>query len=98
MDHLWPGITYDRQTMHYAHMIHNASTVLMMCAFVAHIYIGTIGMKGAYTAMRRGWVGEEWAREHHAYWAEDIAAGKIPAQRSGQPMAAAVDNDQVRPA
>ena len=88
MDKLIPGITYDRQTMQIIHMVHYVSTLLMMCMFAAHIYIGTIGMKGAYTAMRRGYVGEEWAREHHAYWYEDIKAGKIPAQRS-QPHAAA---------
>jgi formate dehydrogenase subunit gamma len=42
--------------------------------FAGHIYIGTIGMRGAYTAMRRGWVGDAWAREHHAYWYEEVAA------------------------
>jgi formate dehydrogenase subunit gamma len=88
MDKLIPGITYDRQTMQIVHMFHYVSTLLMMCVFAAHIYIGTIGMKGAYAAMRRGYVGEDWAREHHAYWYEDIKAGKIPAQRS-QPHAAA---------
>jgi formate dehydrogenase subunit gamma len=97
MDKLIPNLSYDRGMMQVAHMVHNVSTVLMMCVFAAHIYIGTIGMKGAYTAMRRGWVGEEWAKEHHAYWYEDIAAGKIPAQRS-QPLVAADDADAVRPA
>jgi formate dehydrogenase subunit gamma len=41
-----------------------------------------VGMRGAYAAMRRGWVGDAWAREHHAYWYEDIRAGKVPPQRS----------------
>jgi formate dehydrogenase subunit gamma len=88
MDKLIPGIVYDRATMQVAHMFHYASTILMMCMFAGHIYIGTIGMRGAYTAMRRGWVGEEWAKEHHAYWYEDIKNGKIPARRS-QPLVAA---------
>jgi formate dehydrogenase subunit gamma len=91
LDHLLPGIEYTRQTMQYAHMFHNVSTVLMMCVFAGHIYIGTIGMRGAYTAMRRGWVGEDWAREHHAYWYEDIASGKVPAVRSGEGPAAVVE-------
>lgn len=85
LDKLWPAITYDRQAMQYAHMVHNVSTLLMIAVFLGHIYIGTIGMRGAYTAMRRGWVGDAWAREHHAYWYEDIQAGKIPAERSTQP-------------
>jgi hypothetical protein len=32
-----------------------------------------------------GSVGDEWAREHHAYWYDDIEAGRIPALRSGRP-------------
>ncbi|MBI2772011.1 MAG: formate dehydrogenase subunit gamma [Burkholderiales bacterium] len=91
LDKLLPGITYDRQTMQIVHMFHNVSTILMMCMFAGHIYIGTIGMRGAYTAMRRGYVDEAWAREHHAYWYEDIKAGKIAAQRS-QPLVAADAN------
>jgi formate dehydrogenase subunit gamma len=70
------------------------ATVLMMRMFTLHIYLGTIGMRGAYKAMRTGWVDEEWAREHHEYWYEDVRAGKIPAQRS-QPLAA---DDVARPA
>ena len=54
----------------------------MMAMFMGHIYIGSIGMKGAYRAMRQGWADENWARAHHPWWYEDIAAGKIPAQRS----------------
>ncbi len=98
MDKLIPNLIYERSTMQVAHMVHSVSTVLMMCVFAAHIYIGTIGMKGAYKAMRRGWVGDEWAKEHHAYWYEDIAAGKIPAQRSQQAVVAAADAESVRPA
>jgi formate dehydrogenase subunit gamma len=88
MDKLIPGINYDRQTMQIINMFHNVSTILMMCMFLAHIYLGTIGTRGAYKGMRSGYVGEEWAREHHAYWYEDIKSGKIPAQRS-QPVGAA---------
>ena len=89
MDKLIPGITYDRGTMQLIHMIHYTSTILMLCVFAFHIYLGTIGTRGAYKAMRTGYVGEEWAREHHAYWLEDVQSGKIPAQRSHQPHAAA---------
>ena len=54
----------------------------MMAMFIGHIYIGTIGMKGAYGAMRTGYVDEGWAKEHHELWYDDVRAGKIPAQRS----------------
>jgi formate dehydrogenase subunit gamma len=83
MNQLVPGIAYPRSTMQMAHMVHNASAVLMLCLFAGHIYLGTVGMRGAYAAMRKGWVGDAWAREHHAYWYEDVRSGKVPVQRSG---------------
>ena len=88
LDQLVPGLMYERGTMQIAHMIHAVATVLMMAMFIGHIYIGTIGMQGAYQGMKTGYVDETWAREHHEYWADDIQAGRIPAQRSGtEPVA-----------
>ncbi|HYP84933.1 MAG TPA: formate dehydrogenase subunit gamma [Variovorax sp.] len=83
LDKLLPGPVYTRGQMQVAHMIHLAATLCMMAAIMGHIYLGTLGMNGAYKAMREGYVDETWAREHHRYWYEDIQAGKIPAQRSG---------------
>lgn len=97
LDMLIPGLLYERGTMQVAHMIHAVAAVLMIAVFLGHIYMGTIGMRGAYKAMRTGYVDEAWAHEHHAYWAEDIQAGKIPAQRSKQPVPAVPPAD-VRPA
>ena len=82
LDKLLPGLLYVRDTMQIAHMIHAAAAVLMMAMFIGHIYIGTIGMQGAYQGMRTGYVDETWAREHHEFWYDDIKAGKIPAQRT----------------
>lgn len=85
LDKLIPGLIYERGTMQIAHMTHAVATVLMMAMFLGHIYMGTIGMDGAYKAMKTGYVDETWAREHHAYWYDDVKAGNIPAQRS-QPL------------
>lgn len=82
LDKLLPGFVYTRGEMQIAHMIHAVATIFMMALIMGHIFIGTLGMKGAYKAMREGYVDETWAREHHQDWYEDIAAGKIPAQRS----------------
>jgi len=97
MDMLVPNLAYERSTMQITHMIHSVAAVLMMSLFLLHIYLGTIGMRGAYKAMRTGHVDEAWAREHHEYWYEDIKAGKIPAQRS-QPPAIADGAETARPA
>jgi len=85
LDKLLPGLAYLRGDMQIAHMVHSISGMLFIVVFLAHIYIGTIGMRGAYRAMKTGYVDEGWAAEHHGYWYEDIRAGKIPAQRSAPP-------------
>ena len=82
LDKLLPGLVYERSTMQLAHMVHAVATVLMMAMFLGHVYLGTIGMQGAYSAMRTGSVDETWAKEHHEYWYDDVKAGKIAAQRS----------------
>ena len=87
LDMLIPGLIYERSTMQIANMIHGVSTVLMMAMFLGHIYMGTIGMQGAFSAMREGYVDETWAKEHHELWYNDIKAGKIPAQRSPEAVA-----------
>ncbi|MDB5931400.1 MAG: formate dehydrogenase gamma subunit [Polaromonas sp.] len=82
LDKLLPGLLYERATMQVAHMVHAVATVLMIAMFMGHIYLGTIGMQGAYQGMKTGYVDETWAREHHEYWYDDIKAGRIPAERS----------------
>jgi formate dehydrogenase subunit gamma len=76
--------------------VHAVATVLMMAMFLGHIYIGTIGMRGAYSAMRNGYVDEGWAQAHHELWYDDVKAGSIPAQRSAEPPPATLV--QNRPA
>jgi formate dehydrogenase subunit gamma len=88
LDKLLPSLVYERGTMQIAHMVHAAAAVLMMAMFLGHIYMGTIGMQGAYKAMRTGYVDETWAKEHHELWLDDIQNGKIPAQRSALPATA----------
>ncbi|MCE9660932.1 MAG: formate dehydrogenase subunit gamma [Burkholderiales bacterium] len=85
LDQLLPGLLYARGDMQIAHLIHSVAAMLITAVFLGHIYIGTIGMRGSYQAMKTGVVDEGWAREHHAYWYEDIRDGKIPAQRSAPP-------------
>jgi formate dehydrogenase subunit gamma len=82
LDMLIPGLIYERSTMQIAHMVHAVAAVLMLVMFMGHIYMGTVGMQGAYKAMRTGYVDETWAKEHHQLWYDDIQAGKIPRQRS----------------
>jgi formate dehydrogenase subunit gamma len=90
LDKVLPGLAYFRGDMQVAHIIHSTAAILMLCLFLGHIYLGTIGTRGAFKGMRTGYVDEAWAQEHHALWLEDVRAGKIPAQRSSptSPVAA----------
>lgn len=85
LDKLIPGFGAVRGEMQIAQMIHAVVAFWMMALILGHIYMGTVGVRGAYKAMKTGYVDESWAKEHHALWYEDIKSGKIPAQRS-QPL------------
>ncbi len=54
-----------------AHMVHGVIAVLMIGAMLGHIYIGSLGMAGAFDAMGSGQVDLNWAKEHHSLWVED---------------------------
>jgi formate dehydrogenase subunit gamma len=64
--------------------------VLFVAVMLAHIYIGTIGMEGAFEAMGSGTVDVNWAREHHNLWLEEENArtGVGDARRQSAPTAA----------
>ena len=54
--------------MQTAQMIHGIVSMLFVAAMLAHIYIGTIGMEGAFEAMSSGEVDANWAKQHHPNW------------------------------
>ena len=60
--------------MQVAQVIHGVVAVLFVAAMLGHIYIGTVGMEGAFEAMWDGTVDANWAKEHHSLWAESEAA------------------------
>ena len=55
-------------------VIHAVIAMLFIAAMLAHIYIGTIGMEGAFDAMGTGEVDLNWAKEHHSLWVEEEQA------------------------
>jgi formate dehydrogenase subunit gamma len=67
------------ETMQQAEMAHGIVAMLFIAAMLAHIYIGTIGMEGAFEAMGRGTVDLNWAKEHHSLWLEQLSErDKVP--------------------
>lgn len=74
----FPNFDQTRNTMQVANIVHLAFASLFILMGLGHIYMGTIGMEGAYDAMSKGYVDETWAKEHHLYWYEDVMSGKEP--------------------
>jgi len=82
LDMLVPGIAYTRANMQIAHIVHLLGATLMAAGAVGHIYLGTVGMEGAYDAMRHGYVDDTWAKEHHDLWYDEVQRGEVPRVRS----------------
>ena len=79
----FPNFDQSRQTMQIANVIHMIAGIAGCALLAGHIYLGTVGMKGAWEAMRYGYVDETWAREHHEYWYNDVVTGR--AHRAAPP-------------
>lgn len=82
LDMLVPGIEYTRANMQLANVIHIAGAVLIAAGSIGHIYLGTVGMEGAYEGMRTGYVDDTWAKEHHESWYDDVVSGKVARVRT----------------
>jgi formate dehydrogenase subunit gamma len=75
--------------MQLAQIVHSVVAVLFIAVMLAHIYIGTIGMEGAFEAMGTGDVDLNWAKEHHSLWVEEEQAkGRAPPGSAQRPVAA----------
>jgi formate dehydrogenase subunit gamma len=68
----FPTFEQSRMTMQIANLVHGIGALLFIAAGLGHIYMGTIGAKGAFQAMKSGMVDETWAREHHELWYDEI--------------------------
>ena len=77
---LFPNLEQLRVTMQQASVVHAIAAILVMAASLGHIYMGTIGVDGAYGSMRNGYVDETWAKEHHELWYNDVKSGKVAAK------------------
>lgn len=85
---LFPFSFTDVNGMQTAQYVHATVGVIMIAVIIAHIYIGTLGMEGAYDAMGDGSVDLNWAKEHHSAWVEKEqarAAGKTPPPAAAEP-------------
>jgi formate dehydrogenase subunit gamma len=69
---LFPNLDFVRSTMQYANIFHGASSLILITAVCAHMYLGTLGSEGAFEGMVSGEVDEGWAKQHHNLWLEEV--------------------------
>ncbi|MFT6944811.1 MAG: formate dehydrogenase subunit gamma [Yoonia sp.] len=85
---LFPAIAGAESDWQFYQLIHGIAAAGLSFIIIAHIYIGSVGMEGAFDAMANGEVDLNWAKEHHSLWVEEMqgdAAHKQPATKSSQP-------------
>src|ERR1700716_1718216 len=69
--------------MQIAQAVHGIIALLFVAMILGHIYIGTLGMEGAFEAMGTGEVDLNWAKEHHDLWlAQQLNKQRGPRQPS----------------
>ncbi len=89
----FPNFDQARSVMILANIIHASAGMLVIVLAIGHIYMGTIGVEGAYGSMRNGYVDESWAKEHHELWYEDVKSGRVKAGKAtGTPQSAQVQH------
>ena len=81
---LFPFFGTDIADMQLAQVIHAVVAVLFVALILGHIYIGTLGMEGAFEAMGTGEVDLNWAKEHHDRWLAQQLASE---DRQAHPLA-----------
>ncbi len=64
--------TTQLQEQQYAQSWHTIIGIILTTIIIAHIYIGSVGMQGAFSAMGSGKVDLNWAREHHDMWVDKL--------------------------
>src|ERR1700693_2316638 len=88
---LFPFYGTDIPEMQLAQIVHAVVAILFIALILAHIYIGTLGMEGAFEAMATGEVDLNWAKEHHNLWLEEQLAKSHSAGNREHPSAMAAE-------
>ncbi|MEO3429387.1 formate dehydrogenase subunit gamma [Pelagibius sp. CAU 1746] len=63
------------QEMQLSQLWHGVVALILIAIIIGHIYIGSLGMEGAFEAMGSGQVDLNWAKEHHALWVKEVRSG-----------------------
>jgi formate dehydrogenase subunit gamma len=85
---LFPNFDQTRAVMQEAWIWHACAALIYIAMSLGHIYMGTIGVEGAYGNMRNGYTDETWAKEHHSLWYDEVRSGRRDASGGAVPAGA----------
>ncbi|HVO17184.1 MAG TPA: formate dehydrogenase subunit gamma [Alphaproteobacteria bacterium] len=88
---MFPFSVTDMAGMQSAQAVHAILALVMIAVIIAHIYIGTLGMEGAFDAMGTGEVDLNWAKEHHSLWLAEEQSRTSGAAAGAMPRAGAAE-------
>lgn len=80
-----PTALAPQEEMQLSQLWHGIVAFVFMAIIFAHIYLGSVGMEGAFDAMGTGMVEEQWAREHHGLWVEEVEAREAATPSKASP-------------
>jgi formate dehydrogenase subunit gamma len=84
----FPTFGQTRETMQTANLFHSVLAGLWLAIAFGHIYLGTLGVPGTFRGMTTGRVSEEWMKQHHDLWYEQMKSGASrEQQQEGRPSA-----------
>ena len=81
---LFPGWAGSGADWQFYQTIHGVASAVLTAIILAHIYIGSVGMEGAFDAMGKGEVDRNWAQQHHSLWVEEVEGSAAPKRHDGR--------------
>jgi formate dehydrogenase subunit gamma len=75
---IYPDLAGSSGQWQQMQVIHGITSAILTAIILAHIYIGSVGMEGAFDAMGSGEVDLNWAKEHHSLWVEEKLGAERP--------------------
>ncbi|MEM8571392.1 MAG: formate dehydrogenase subunit gamma [Pseudomonadota bacterium] len=79
---LFPELAGGEGSWQLYQVIHGLVAAALTAIIIAHIYIGSVGMEGAFDAMGSGEVDLNWAKEHHSLWVDEVQGKQVQGRRN----------------
>jgi formate dehydrogenase subunit gamma len=68
----FPNYGQTRDLMQTSSVIHGIAALIWIALTLGHIYLGSLGVEGALEGMSTGEVDENWAKQHHSLWYDEV--------------------------